>query len=300
MSVDRRSQGGPACPTIARRVGGSRTPIRGGRGATLVEATLAAALLAILIIPLARLFRGGLAAFSASRNRSLAAGASVRTQLGMDADFRNMNEIYYAGPGEIRFYMDRNAGPAFDPKADQDNDGIPNVADADDDNDAFLGDRSVAERRWSAEGLALAGWRQGLDRDDDDDDGDDHRDLRAAYVFDPAAGTVRRDLWVNDQLKSTEILIDQVLSCRFYCFCRASAPGAPGGWDANGDGFIVDDGTVNELDRNNSGDLEQFDETRWIGGFRYAVTIRTSPQAAPFSMESTVMPPLMEIKEKFP
>ena len=103
----------------------------------------------------------------------------------MEPDLTEANEIVEAGSHSIIFIVDSNRMPSYDPDADPDGDGIVNLKDPDDDNDASLILPPTAQ------------FRAGYDLKDDDETGDGLIDMRVKYYLSGAA--VYKDVSYNEQ-----------------------------------------------------------------------------------------------------
>ncbi len=148
----------------------------------------------------------------------------------LETSLLNATEFQVARTTEIIFIADRITDPNYLPYADQDGDGIVNLNDPDDDNDATLIQPASAQ------------WRFNYDLKDDDDDNDNQVDMRWRIRFATGAKILYRDYSRDNEAWGLheETLLTNVVSTPVFTFF-----GSPNNdvvlstiTDVNGDGTI--------------------------------------------------------------
>lgn len=278
-------------------------------GLTLLELLLAMLLLSVVGLAFSRFFRVVFKASIQSEVR-LKGQTAVRSLLHvLEMDFYDMNEVVYASPTRIDFYMDSHRAPWYSPTADPDGDGITNLSDPDDDGDALDAAAPITRLRDLAVSISSVGWRQGFDLEDDDEDGDGLRDVLCRYEYTPPAspvdsGVLTRQFCFNIVCGTPTVVLDRGLrDFSFDINGTRAALELPANADSNVNGLIDRDdfdrldGTVEASPE----PLNQFMETRWITGVRVHLVINPSDTfSAPTTIDTEISPPLLGIKRKYP
>ena len=175
-------------------------------GVTLTELMITVAILGIITLPLTYFF--------ANTNKGL-----VKTSVNLEAHeqlrqafahiepvMMEANQIISANVSSMTFVADSNLSPLYLMNGDLDGDGISNIQDPDDDNDAVSS-------------LLLpptAQWRVGYDLKDDDDDNDGKKDVRVNIYKEE-----KKLYWAvsyNEAPWIPELLLDNVTTLNFLYF----------------------------------------------------------------------------------
>lgn len=295
-------------PIIGGAAGSSRFLRTSSAGLTILELLLAMLLLSVVALAFSRFFR---VVFKASIQSDvlLKGQASVRSLLHiLEMDFYDMNEVVYASPTRLDFYMDSHRAPWYSPTADTDGDGFNNWRDPDDDGDALDARAPMTRLRDLAVSISSVGWRQGFDVEDDDENGDGIRDVLCRYEYAPpvtsTSGVLTRTFCFDGVCGAPQIVLDRgLLEFSFDVSGTPNSLELPANADFNANGLIDRDdfdrldGTVEA----SPAPLDQFMETRWITGIRiHIVTNPSDTFRARTTIDTEINPPLLGIKRKYP
>lgn len=277
---------------------------------TLIEVIVAAAVVAVIVIPLTRFVATILKGYVMVEVRSKNEDMMIRFLVDFERDLKEMNQVVSCSATSLSFYMDSHRSPRYNGNADPDGDSIPNRTDTDDDGDGFDFNRTAWDfRNFAALNPAISstGWRQGSDLQDDDDDQDGLRDVRCNYWYDSAQQTVFRNFvygYGNKGVSETtapEVVISSVTALSFNPtgspFIMDPNTGmAPPISDNNGNGIL--DASALEL---GIAPWDTFAKTRYITTIEYSIT--TKPNAKrpnTYTRRGSIKPVLLGIKVKYP
>ncbi|MHB9156066.1 MAG: prepilin-type N-terminal cleavage/methylation domain-containing protein, partial [Endomicrobiales bacterium] len=142
-------------------------------GYTLIEVVIIAAIIGIITIPVTNFFRSGAKNVVESQNKVVAQEELRQALAAIEPVLMECNEVLQVSSNSITFCTDSCGMPSYQMQGDFDGDGIANIQDPDDDNDAP-----------SALTLpATAQWMVGYDLKDDDDDNDGKIDMRVSFYL---------------------------------------------------------------------------------------------------------------------
>lgn len=220
----------------------------------------------------------------------------------LEQDLYEANQLVHISSTSIEFRSDIVKNPNYNLNGDTDADGIPNIKDPDDDNDAQLKFTLPIDQQW----------RVGYDLEDDDDDNDNRIDVRIRiWKIDDS---VYRDISVNEAPWgiNSKILASNIssFSFKYYGSIREDLgrtidlgnDGIPDTHDTGeGDGII----SAREIDwvlppaghGNRSGHIDTVDELRYIT--MIAITSETdinSDGKQDAKLDTQIMPPLIPLK----
>lgn len=280
-----------------------RTIHRGLRkGFTLTELMVYVAVLGIAVVMFSKFMMGFVKTAKTSETKMLGS-ADLRLCLSkIENDFYEADEFAGVSSASVTFSCDMLKNPAWDPDADQDGDGIPNIKDPDSDDDAQQKFSLPLDQQWKA----------GYNLEDDDDDGDGNIDVRIQIYYSSPA--VYRGISVNGGAwQSSEPGTDiSSFTFTFYGSKREDLgkkidlgnDGAAGTGDAGeGDGIISE----REIDwvqppaghGNRSGGIDTEAERKYITSVAvYLEADSNRDGKADAQLGTEIMPPLLPLKRR--
>ncbi len=210
----------------------------GSRGLSLTEMIFALAIMSIIVLGLGHLLKTT-SWFTVQTDQRVKADIDLRGAIDkLETTLINANQFQVARTTEIIIIADCMTDPNYQPYADSEGDGILNINDPDDDNDATLIQPSSAQ------------WKSGYDIKDDDENGDNQVDMRWQIRFDTATKILYRDYSRNNEAwgNHLETLLTNVVSTPIFTFYGSlnSDIILSTITDLNSDGLITD-GDINAL-----------------------------------------------------
>jgi prepilin-type N-terminal cleavage/methylation domain-containing protein len=271
-------------------------------GFTLTEMIVYVAILSIAVAMFSKFMTGFIKTAKTSESGMLGS-AELRLALArMEGDLYEANEFSGVSRTSVTFVCDMLKNPGWDPDADADGDGVPNIKDTDADGDA--------QQKFS---LPRDGqWRAGYNLEDDDEDNDGRRDVRVQVYY--SSGAVYRALSVNEGAWQVSRLAASVSSFTFTFYgskredlgknIDLGADGAASTGDAGeADGMISE----REMDwvlppaghGNRSGGLDTADERKYITSAAvYMETDANHDGHVDAHLGTEILPPLLPLKRK--
>ncbi len=212
------------------------------RGFTFVEMVISITILCILALVLGQLTLQS-SKIATDADQRYKTDANLRIAMDkVETTIMNANYFELARSTEVIFRADRNTDPNFSAYADDDGDGILNLRDPDDDNDATLIKPPTAQ------------WEIGYDLKDDDENGDSQVDMKWRIRLSTALKTLYRDYSRNGEVwgNHEETLLTHVVSTPTFTFYGSRDTllcATCGTTDTNNDGII----TTSEIDATANG-----------------------------------------------
>lgn len=258
------------------------------RGATLTELMVASAIMGIIVIGLVGFYNYAARSLVATDTKSQA-DVSLRFAFSkVETALLNTNSFEVATSTFVQFIADLTTDDGYSETADPDGDGIINIQDPDDDNDATLVQPSTAQ------------WKIGYDLKDDDDDNDNQVDMRWRIY----TSTNARDLFL-DYSKNGEAwgghvskILSQMISTSVFTFYGSKddlllAGGAA--LDTNGDGLV----SFSEMDTSGNGFLDTSAERNRITAISVSLDRDGNGDGkADGSLSLEVLPPSLYLKRR--
>lgn len=274
---------------------------------TLIEVMMMAAVVAVLILPLMKFTTGVMKWFVTLDARHKGEEVTRIAMVDIERDLKDMNEIFLASGTFVIFGMDSHRMPTYNLNGDSDGDGIGNQFDNDDDGDGFDVSMTATRYRNLADAIRSVGWRQGLDLMDDDDNNDGFRDVLCRYEYFASSRALTRCFNYNGMgFGPRQVVAKDVISFSFNysgapTFIDPNTGSPPTAQDLNGDGIL----SLSEIDGlphgNGNGFLDTLREVRCVVrvGYRMVVQPNRNLPGNTQTSNSSIMPPLMSVKEKF-
>jgi len=157
------------------------------KATTLTELIIYSAILGIVVMAVIMFFTRSNISIQKSQLK-VEAQEDVRVVLiEMEMDLGEANQIIASSSTAIDFICDYNKHPNYNFWGDTDSDGIINIQDPDDDNDASLIQPPTAQ------------WKVGYDLNDDDDDDDNQIDVKIRFYWDSSAKKIYKDAAYNGE-----------------------------------------------------------------------------------------------------
>lgn len=258
---------------------------------TLIELTIYVALLGIISIPLTLFFVKSLKSIYDSQ-RKTESQESVRVVLiEIEKDLAEANQIIASSSTALDFIVDYTKHPSYDFYADTDGDGLANIQDPDDDNDASLIQPPTAQ------------WKIGYDLEDDDDDNDGQIDAKIRFYWDALAKKIYKDAAYNGEAWGNHIeeLAVNITSFTFtYLGAKRNDLGRY--VDSNNDGII----SASEIDSvlpptghgNNNGRLDTDVEMKYIVSIGVHLEMdKNRDGITDYKIDTEIIPPFLSLKK---
>lgn len=207
-----------------------RLDARGQKGFSMTELLISLAITSVIVLVLGNLLMHSTRVTIDVDQRSRTDGDLRYAMSKVESTLLNATEFQVARTTEIIFIADRITDPNYSAYTDQDGDGIINLYDPDDENDATLIQPSSAQ------------WRFNYDMKDDDDDNDNQVDMRWRIRFATASKILYMDYSRDNEAWGIheETVLTNVVSTPIFSFF-----GSPNNdvvlstiTDSNGDGII--------------------------------------------------------------
>lgn len=267
------------------------------RGVTLIEMALVVAITSLIVLVIGKVLTST-TRMTVQTDVRVKADADLRAAVDkIEISLLNANAFQVTLSTEVLYIADLNTDPGYDPNADPDGDGIPNLTDPDVDNDATQIQPSTAQ------------WRVGYNLKDDDDDGDGKIDMRWRIYLTTRPGiannTLYRDYSKDEEAwgNHIETLVTNLSSTGAFAFYGSRndmlAPGTTG-YDTNANGIV----TGAEIDAvanggNGDGQIDTAAERNAVVTVSVSLAEDRNRDGTPDSSLSTeVLPPLVYLKKR--
>ena len=272
------------------------------KGVTLAELIIYVAVLSIAVAMFAKFMMGFVKSSKGAEMKMLGSAELRMSLMKMERDLYEANEFTGVSAASVTFVCDMLKNRDWNPDADFDGDGVPNIKDTDADNDAQNKFSLPRDQQWQA----------GYNLEDDDDDNDGQLDVRVQAYY--SSGTVSRGLSVNGgPWQVSELAVDvSSFSFTFYGSKREDLgrnidlgdDGVAGTGDAGeGDGVI----SAREIDwvqppvghGDRSGSVYTADERKYIASVEVYLESDTNHDGTNDAQLGTeIMPPLLPLKRR--
>ncbi|MBI5573818.1 MAG: prepilin-type N-terminal cleavage/methylation domain-containing protein [Elusimicrobia bacterium] len=266
-------------------------PITASKGLTLIELMIYAAVLGIITIPLTTFFVKSLKSVYDSQRKTESQEAVRVVLIEIEKDLAEANQIIASSSTAIDFICDYTKHPNYNFYGDTDADGIVNIQDPDDDNDASLIQPATSL------------WKIGYDLDDDDDDNDNKIDVKIRFYWNSSAKKVYKDAAYNGEAWGNHIEELAVNITSFTLTYLGAKRNDLGRYvDTNNDGII----SASEIDSvlpptghgNNNGRLDTDAEMKYIVSIGvYLEMDKNSDGITDYKIDTEIMPPLLSLKK---
>jgi len=273
-------------------------------GVTLLEMVIYTAIMSIAIVAFTKYF-AGFSKTAKKADNEMRGSFDMRLLMARaEDDLYEANQIESVTSSSITFRCDVVKMPGYRLDGDFDGNGIVNIKDPDDDNDASLKFSLPADQQW----------RAGYDLEDDDDDNDGKVDVRISIYYSAPEKKVYRALYVNEGIPAIKELAAHISSFTLTCYgskredlgrnIDLGNDGVAGTGDAGeGDGIISE----REMDwvqspvghGNRSGRVDTAGELKYITSVAVYAEADANSDGKPDSMlGSEIMPPLLALKRR--
>ncbi|MBI2118287.1 MAG: prepilin-type N-terminal cleavage/methylation domain-containing protein [Elusimicrobia bacterium] len=263
------------------------------KGSTLVELMIAITVTLFIALVIGNLFTST-TRFLTESDTKVKADVNLRFSMDkVETSLLNADFFYVASSTEVLFSADLITDKDYSRTSDFDGDGIPNLSDPDDDNDATSIQPSTAQ------------WRIGYDLKDDDDDNDNQVDMRWRIYLSTREKVLYLDYSKNNESwgSHVETLVVNFVSTTAFTFYGSkndllSQGGA--NLDTNNDGIV----SISEIDAvanggNGNGRLDTLAERNRIVTVGILMDRDSNNDGKRDSQLSTeVMPPALYIKRR--
>ncbi len=260
------------------------------KGLTFTEIIVTVAILSVIAIPIAYYLTSVLKGVTDSQKK-IEAQEELRVMLSkIEPYIMEANEILEANASSMTFICDLTRASIYNMYGDTDGDGIPNIQDPDDDNDAHL----------SLTFPPTAQWRVGYDLKDDDDDNDGFLDMRVKIYLD--ANRLIMAVSENEGPWKSVVWLEGITSFNLSYF-GSKREDLGKNIDLDNDGVI----TSYEIDwtlpptghGNRSGRIDTKDELKYIVSVYLDVGIdKNRDGVEDYSMETELAPHLLVLKRR--
>jgi Tfp pilus assembly protein FimT len=277
---------------------------RARRGVTLTELMIYTAVVSIALVAFSKYFFG----FTKTAKRAdneMKGSFEMRLLLSRaENDLYEANQIESVTASSITFRCDAVKSPGYQLEGDLDADGIVNIKDTDDDNDASLKFSLPAAQQWQA----------GYDLEDDDDDNNGSPDVRISIYYAAAEKKVYRALYLNGGAPEVKALAVNVSSFSLTCYgskredlgrnIDLGQDGAAGTGDAGEEDGIISareiDWTLSPVGHGNrNGRLDTAGELKYVTSVAvYAEADANADGLADSALGTEIMPPLLALKRR--
>lgn len=273
-------------------------------GVSLLELIIYIAIISIAMAAFARYFAGFSKTAKKAENEMKGSFDMRLLMARVEDDLYEANQIEAVSISSITFRCDMVKAPGYPLDGDFDADGITNIKDTDEDNDASQKFSLPAAQQWQA----------GYDLEDDDDDNDGQVDVRLSIYYSAPEKKVYRALYVNGGAPAIKELSARISSFTFTCYgskredlgrnIDLGNDGLPGTGDAGeGDGIISEreidwvQAPVGHGDR--SGRVDTAGELKYITSVAVYAEADANADGKTDSMLGTeIMPPLLALKRR--
>ena len=274
------------------------------RGVSLLEMIIYIAIISIAMAAFAKFFAGFSKTAKKSENEMKGSFDMRLLMARVEDDLYEANQVEGVSSGSITFRCDIVKTPGYLLDGDLDADGVANIKDTDDDNDASLKFSLAAAQQWQA----------GYDLEDDDDDKDGQVDVRLSIYYSAPERKVFRALYVNGGAPAIKELSARISSFTFISYgskredlgrnIDLGADGVSGTGDAGeGDGIISE----REIDwvqppaghGDRSGGVDTAAELKYITSVAvYAEADANADRKTDSMLGTEIMPPLLALKRR--
>jgi len=273
-------------------------------GVTLLEMVIYTAIMSIAIVAFTKYF-AGFSKTAKKADNEMRGSFDMRLLMARaEDDLYEANQIESVTSSSITFRCDVVKMPGYRLDGDFDGNGIVNIKDPDDDNDASLKFSLPADQQW----------RAGYDLEDDDDDNDGQVDVRLSIYYSAPEKKVFRALYVNGGAPAIKELSARISSFTFISYgskredlgrnIDLGADGVSGTGDAGeGDGIISE----REIDwvqppaghGDRSGGVDTAAELKYITSVAvYAEADANADRKTDSMLGTEIMPPLLALKRR--
>ncbi|HAF95695.1 MAG: hypothetical protein A2021_02130 [Elusimicrobia bacterium GWF2_52_66] len=274
------------------------------RGVTLAELIVYTAVTGIAVVFFAKYFTG-FAKTAKKAENEMTGSAELRLLMArVENDFYEANQIESVSASSITFRCDITKMPGYQPANDFDADGIVNIKDTDDDNDAAQKFSLPPDQQW----------RAGYDLEDDDDDNDGRVDVRISIYYSAPEKTVYRALSANEGAWQASKLAAGISSFTLTCYgskredlgrnIDLGNDGLPGTGDAGEEDGIISEREIDWVQPpaghgNRNVRVDSADEYKYITSIAvYAETDANSDGKIDAMLGTEIMPPLLPLKRR--
>ena len=273
-------------------------------GVTLTELIVYTAIMSIALVAFSKYFFGFTKAAKKTENEMRGSFELRMLLTRVENDLYEANQVESLSSSSITFRCDLVKSPGYLLEGDFDADGVPNIKDTDDDNDAGLKFSLPADQQW----------RAGYDLEDDDDDGDGQADVKVAIYYSPAEKKVYRSLTVNGGAPLTVALAAGVSSFTLTGYgskredlgknIDLGADGAAGTGDAGESDGIISGREIDWVQSpaghgNRNGRVDTAGELKYLTSVAvYAEADANSDGKADSMLGTEIMPPLLALKRR--
>lgn len=275
---------------------------RGAGGYTLIEMTILVAILGIIAVPAAVFFSSHLKNVTTSQNKVIAQENLRQALAVIEPILMEANEIVQVSSTAVTVTLDSCNMASYQMQGDADGDGIPNIQDPDDDNDAAGALTQPATAQWAV----------GYDLNDDDDDGDGQVDLRVSISR--SGDQLIKAVSVNGGAWQADTVLEQVVYFAITPYGskredlgknidRGNDGAASTGDSGENDGSI----SAREIDwvqppaghGNRSGALDTAQERKYIISLYLEVGVdKNRDGVEDYRVRTEIAPPLLAVKGK--
>ncbi|MEW6557459.1 MAG: prepilin-type N-terminal cleavage/methylation domain-containing protein [Elusimicrobiota bacterium] len=274
------------------------------KGLTLIELMIYVAVFGIITIPLTTFFVKSLKSVYESQRKTESQEAVRVVLIEIEKDMGEANQIIASSSTAIDFIADYTKHPNYDFYGDTDGDGIVNIQDPDDDNDASLIQPPTSQ------------WKIGYDLDDDDDDNDGNPDVKIRFYLDAAAKKIYKDASYNGAAWGNNIkeLATNISSFTLtYIGAKRNDLGRYIDLGNDGTSGTADTGendgiiSATEIDMvqpstghgNRNGRLDTDNEMKYINSIGIYIEMdKNTDGTADYKIETEILPPLLSLKKR--
>ncbi|MEK7722130.1 MAG: type II secretion system protein [Elusimicrobiota bacterium] len=273
-------------------------------GVSLLEMIIYVAIISIAIVAFAKYFAGFTKTTRKADNEMRGSFEMRLLMSRVENDLYEANQMESVLSGSMTFRCDIVKTPGYRLDGDFDGDGVANIKDTDDDNDASLKFSLPADQQW----------RAGYDLEDDDDDNDGQADARISLYYSPAERKVYRSLYVNGGASDTKELAARISSFTLTCYgskredlgrnIDRGSDGLSGTGDAGEEDGIISEREIDWVQPpaghgNRSGRVDTVAELKYVTSVAIYAEADANADGKPDSMLGTeIMPPLLALKRR--
>ena len=281
-----------------------KTAPRRRPGVTLTELIVYTAVMSIALVAFSKYFFG-LTRAAKKTEHEMKGSFELRLLLSrVEGDLYEANQVEAVSSSSITFRCDLVKASSYDLDGDFDGDGVPNIKDTDDDNDAGLKFSLPADQQWTA----------GYDLEDDDDNNDGQPDVRVAIYYAAAEKKVYRSLSVNGGAPEVKALAADISSFTLTAYgskredlgknVDLGRDGIAGTGDAGESDGIISEREIDWVQApaghgNRNGRVDTAGELKYITSVAVYAEADANADGKPDSLLGTeLLPPLLALKRR--